>query len=163
MLESCIAVPTRTLNRFRQSRHRNGMVLCFAPVWTFTLPQCGQAGSLPQRHSVSHLSAAASSGNLRKTSISDSPSRWLLPGPVLLAILFSPLLLPGLADTLNIESKQAICKGNLGTIRYNPHCLYLAVTVAMSGTPQGSARPRPWSHRCRACRPMRSGRKPGSS
>ena len=34
-----MTVPVRTENRFRQSRHLNGIVLWAQPVWTLTEPQ----------------------------------------------------------------------------------------------------------------------------
>ena len=49
--EPSITVPVFVLNRLAHcfSRHRKGMVLCFAPVWTFSLPQCGQPTPSGQR------------------------------------------------------------------------------------------------------------------
>ena len=47
-LLDCITVPVRTLNRRRQSRQRNGMVLWAQPVWTRVEPHQWQA--MPSGH-----------------------------------------------------------------------------------------------------------------
>ena len=60
-------VPVFRLNRLAHclSRQRYGIVLCFAPAGTFCDPQYGHAMPFGQRYSISHASAAASSGNSR--------------------------------------------------------------------------------------------------
>ena len=63
-LLDCITVPVRTLNRRRQSRQRNGMVLWAQPVWTRVEPHQWQAMPSGQRSSMNHCSAAASFGNI---------------------------------------------------------------------------------------------------
>ena len=61
-LLDCITVPVRTLNRRRQVRQRNGIVLWAHPVWTSIEPHQWQAMPSGQRCSMNHRSAAASSG-----------------------------------------------------------------------------------------------------
>ena len=74
-LLDCITVPVRTLNRFRQSRQRNGMVLWAHPVWTLSDPHQWQAMPSGQRCSTNHRSAAASSGNILNRPASVIPVR----------------------------------------------------------------------------------------
>ncbi len=52
--EPFMTVPVFALNRLAHSfsRHRKGMVLCLAPVCTFTEPQCGQAMPCGQRRAM---------------------------------------------------------------------------------------------------------------
>ena len=77
-----MTVPVFGLNRLAHcfSRHRYGIVACFAPVWTFSEPQCGHATPVGHRRATNQASAVASSGNMRKIWTRLMPSRKLFPG-----------------------------------------------------------------------------------
>ena len=87
-----MTVPVRTLNRLRPqafSRQRNGMVLCWHPIWTFRDPQYGQHSPDGQRCWMNHCSAIASLGNRRKMAFKLTPLRYDLPGALALLIMTS--------------------------------------------------------------------------
>ena len=83
-----MTVPLRTEKRLRQSRQRNGIVLCLAPDWTRwePAPQCGHYRPCGRQTRIHHCSAAASCGNMRMAWIMPMPLRVLLPRAFLLAI-----------------------------------------------------------------------------
>lgn len=78
-----MTVPVRTLNRLRPqalSRQRNGMVLCWHPIWTFSDPQYGQHTPDGQRCLMNYCSAFALLGNRRMMAFKLMPLRCDFPG-----------------------------------------------------------------------------------
>ena len=104
-------VPLRTLKRLRQSLQVYGM-----DGWDGQCPwlperQSGQVGRCFQRSSSNHLSAVASSGNLRSNSMIVRPLRSARPGPLgvwLLGPLMS-IIIPRTASEIKLYCTGSTC------------------------------------------------------
>ena len=87
-----MTVPVRTLKRLRPQacwRQRNGMVLCWHPIWTLRDPQYGQCTPDGQRCLMNHSSAFALLGKRRKRAFKLTPLRCDLPGAFALLVMTS--------------------------------------------------------------------------